>query len=129
MGVSLPVGVTVGVPTGTDGTTVGTTVGTDGTMDGTAPMEDGVTDSTVADSVVTVLLDILASAVMEVMDTVDGLMVATAGVDTEVMDLSPVTTDSEVLTLTDHPVLLKKSSEETNVQVTKKYGTHLVTAF
>merc|ERR1712110_801766 len=90
--VSLPVGVTVGVPTGTDGTTVGTTVGTDGTMDGTAPMEDGVTDSTVADSVVTVLLDILASAVMEVIDTVDGLIVATAGVDTEVMDLSPVTT-------------------------------------
>merc|ERR1712110_317124 len=128
MGVSLPVGVTVGVPTGTDGTTVGTTVGTDGTMDGTAPMEDGVTDSTVADSVVTVL-DILASAVMEVMDTVDGLMVATAGVDTEVMDLSPVTTDSEVLTLTDHPVLLKNSTCETNVQVTKKYGTHLVTAF
>merc|ERR1712110_807274 len=121
-------GVTVGVPTGTDGTTVGTTVGTDGTMDGTAPMEDGVTDSTVADSVVTVL-DILASAVMEVMDTVDGLMVATAGVDTEVMDLSPVTTDSEVLTLTDQPVLHKNSTIETNVQVTKKYGTHLVTAF
>merc|ERR1712184_38910 len=104
MGVSLPVGVTVGVPTGT----VGTTVGTEGTMDGTAPMEDGVTDSTVADSVVTVLLDILAS---------------------EVMEVSPVTTDSEVLTLTDQPVLHKNNTIETNVQVTKKYGTHLVTAF